>query len=96
MTDEAQATAWDMFHFAKDHLDLAQKIQHVEMLDDTRHRLWEAKKMTAPVGDPVANVRAAIESVSQMDPNDLAVAEKYPTVLKLFGDAVISKGKAKS
>ncbi len=53
MTDEARATAWDMYHGSKDHNDLAQKIQHVEMLNDTRHRLWEVKRLTAPV-DPVS------------------------------------------
>ena len=78
MTDEARPTAWDMSHFAKDHLELAQKIQHVEMSNDTRHRLWEAKKMTAPARDPVHEVRKATEGVSQIDPNDLEIAEKHP------------------
>jgi hypothetical protein len=95
MTDEGRATAWDIFHAAKDHLDLAQRIQHVEMLNDTRHRLWEAKKTTAAPVDPVSKVRAAIEQVAQMDPAALEVAERHPTVLKLFGDAMIPKGKAK-
>jgi hypothetical protein len=94
MSDEGRATAYDMFHGSKDHLELARKIQHVEMSNDTRHRLWEAKKLTAPVVDPVAKARAAIEMVSKMEPNDLEVAEKNPTVLKLIASAVLpSKSK---
>jgi hypothetical protein len=96
MTDEGRATAWDMFHGSKDHLELARKIQHVEMSNDTRHRLFEAKRATSPEVDPVAKVRSAIESVSQLDPNDLATAESHPTVLKLIGDAVIPKKKSKN
>ena len=66
------------------------------MPNDTKHRLFVAKQATAPVADPVQKVRAAIESVSKMDPSALATAEAHPTVLKLFGDAIVSKGnKAK-
>jgi|ERR1700723_490037 len=97
MTDETRATAYDQFHSSKDHLELAKKLQHVEMSNETRHRLWTAKKLTAAPVDPVAKVRAAIEQVAQMDPAALEVAEKHPTVLKLFGDALVPKGnKAKS
>jgi len=94
MTDEGRATAYDMFHGSKDHLELARKIQHVEMSNDTRHRLFMAKQLTAPAVDPVSKARAAIEMVSKMDPNDLEIAEKHPTVLKLIAGAVLpSKSK---
>jgi hypothetical protein len=95
MSDLGRETAWSQFHGSKDHLELARKIQHVEMSNDTRHRLFIAKQATAPAVDHVAKVRSVIESVAHFDPNDLAAAESHPTVLKLFGDAVISKGKAK-
>lgn len=96
MTDEARATAYDQFHGSKDHLQLAQKIQHVEMSNDTRHRLFEAKRATAPAVDPVAKTREAIKSVSQMDPTILAAAEAHPTVLKIIAGAVMpSKSKRK-
>jgi hypothetical protein len=93
MSDAARATAWDMFHGSKNHLEFARKIQHVEMSNGTRHRLFEAKRATAPAVDPVAKVRSAIESVSKLDRNDLEVAEKNSHVLKLFVDALIPKGK---
>jgi hypothetical protein len=97
MTDEGRATAWDMFHHAKDHLELAQRIQHVDMSNETRHALWLAKRATAPEVDPVAKTRKAIESVSQMDPATLSTAESHPEVLKILAGAAMPKGsKAKS
>jgi hypothetical protein len=82
MADDGRAAAWDIFHSSADHLSLAQKIQHLEMLKETRHRLFEAKQATAPTVDPVHEVRKAIESVSQIDPATLEVAEKHPAVLQ--------------
>jgi hypothetical protein len=61
------------------------------MSNDTRHRLFEAKKATAPAIDPVHEVRKAIEGVSRIDPAVLAAAESHPTVLRALTDSVMKK-----
>ena len=94
LTDQMRETLWEVFHSKATPEGLAKVLQHFSASNDTKHQLWTAKKMTAPAVDHVARARAAIEQVSKMDPADLEVAEKNPTVLKLIAGAVMpSKSK---
>jgi hypothetical protein len=84
LTPEMRETLWEVFHSKSTPEDLAKVLEHFVASNETKHRLWEAKQMTAPVIDPVQKVRAAIESVARMDKATLEAAEKHSGVLKLF------------
>jgi len=89
ITDEDRASLWDAFHNSKSPNELAQKLQPLGIPSDTKHKLWAAKQATAPVASPVDKVTEALNRLKQIDPDTLAVAEKFPTVAKAFIDAAV-------
>jgi hypothetical protein len=94
LTDQMRETLWEVFHSKATPEELAKALQHFSASNDTKHKLWTAKTLTAPAVDHVARARAAIESVGKMDSATLEAAEKHPTVLKMIANAVLpSKSK---
>lgn len=96
LTDQMRETLWNVYHSKSTPEELAKVLEHFSASSGTKHKLWEAKKMTAPEIDPVEKVRKAIEGVSQMDPATLKIAEAHPVALKAMVDAVTPKSKVKS
>ena len=94
LTDEMRETLWNVYHSKSTPEELAKVLEHFVASNDTKHRLWEAKQMTAPEVDPVEKVKSAIQQVARMDKATLESAERHSGVLKLFVDAMIPKGKS--
>ena len=96
LTDEMRETLWNVYHSKSTPEELAKVLEHFVASNDTKHRLWDAKKMTAPEPTPLDRTQKAIRSVAQMDSDTLKIAEAHPVVLKALVDAVIPKSKAKA
>ena len=89
ITDDDRESLWDLFHNSKNSNELAQKLQTIAVPSDTKHKLWAAKQATAPVTSPVDKVTEALNRLKQVDPDTLALAEKFPNVTKAFIDAAV-------
>jgi hypothetical protein len=87
LTDEQRAELWDIFSQSKDPNHLAQQLQAVDALPETKDQLWRAKQATTPMPTQLEKVSEALKEISRMDPATLEMAEKYPTISKAFIDA---------
>lgn len=76
ITDEQRADLHDIFHGSKDPAELAQHLQPLAVPDDTKRKLYEAKKLTIP---PMVEV---LNQMAKIDPQALDLAETHPNVLK--------------
>jgi hypothetical protein len=80
LNDDQRANLWDVFHTTKDSNELAQAIQTIAVPDDTKQRLFDAKKKTEVPEHPVAAAIAALAKLKEIDPTTLALAEAHPKV----------------
>lgn len=95
--NEDREELWNLYHLSKTPDELAQYLHPLENVsNDTKHQLFMAKKRTAPEPTPLDRTQRAIQSVAQMDPDTLRIAESHPVVLKALVDAVMPKSKAKA
>lgn len=84
ITDGQRADLWDVFHNSKDADELAHHLQSIAVPDDTKQRLFQAKKNGSPKAEPVDKAVAAINRVGSLDPKILELSEKYPKVTGLL------------
>jgi len=94
--DDSKANLWDTFH-SKSADELVQHLHSLAIPNETKTKLWQAKQAMAPAPPapgPVEKVASAIQKLSQMDPVTLDVAEKHPTLAKMFGDAAVKPPEA--
>lgn len=89
ISDADRESLWDVFHGSRNPNELAQKLQTMAVPSDTKHALWAAKQMTQPAANPVDKVTEALNRLKQIDPDTLALAEKFPSVTKAFIDAAV-------
>jgi hypothetical protein len=81
LTDDDRASLWDAFH-SKSAAELEQHLMPLAMPEDTKKRLWDAKKAVTPVPAPVDNVTSIMQKMTTIDPQIMAVAEAHPVVFK--------------
>src|ERR1039458_6699727 len=94
LSDEQRADLHDVFHESKSPDELVQKLMPmVDIPDDTKHRLWQAKQASMPVAGPTDKVTAAIQRMTTLDPKTLELAEAHPNVMKAFTSAATAPEK---
>jgi hypothetical protein len=84
LTDSDRADLFDLFHGARDHNELAQKLQPLAVPDDTKRKLWQAKQLAVSAPSPVEKIASAVHAVNQLDPAARELAEQHPNVFKAF------------
>lgn len=95
LSDELRADLWDAFHTTKSAEDLAQHLQPLAIPDDTKQRLFDAKKKSIPpLVDPLDKASAAIQRLAALSPQVLETAETHPNVLKTLAGAATQGEKA--
>jgi hypothetical protein len=94
LDQDTRASLWDIFHGSKDSNDLAQKLQALAVPDDTKQRLFDAKKQATLPVEPVDQTIAAMEKLKQIDPAVLELAETHPNALKALTGAAQAGAKA--
>lgn len=82
INDDQRAELWDTFHNTKDATELAAKLAPLAIPDDTKQQLYSAKQRMAAPPEPVDRATKALNSIANLDPKVLEMAEKYPTVAK--------------
>jgi hypothetical protein len=89
LTDERRATLWELFHDSASPADLARRLQYHDVSNGTKHQLFEAKRLTAPVESPTDRTVSALKRMARIDPRILEAAEKHPTAMKALADAAL-------
>ena len=87
LTDDQRERLWEIFHDSPTPDNLARRLQYHDIALDTKHRLFEAKRLTAPAENATDRTVSALKRVARIDPKILETAEKHPTVLKALTDA---------
>lgn len=82
INDEQRAALWDVFHGSKSPEELAVKLQPLSVPNDLKQQLFSAKKSTSPTPKPLEGAVKAINVLRNMDPDSLALVEKYPNAAK--------------
>ena len=93
LSDEHRADLWDTFHNSKSPEELVQHLQPLRVPDDTKKRLYDAKKQSMPPVGPVDKVTAVMQKMTQIDPKMLDLAESHPNVLKTLTAAATTPEK---
>ena len=93
LSDENRADLWDTFHSSKSPEELIQHLQPLVIPDDTKKRLYDAKRQSMPVVGPIDKVTTAMQQLAQIDPKILDVAEAHPNVLKALTSAATTPEK---
>lgn len=95
LSDELRADLWDTFHNTKSPEELALHLQPLAIPDDTKQRLFDAKKRSIPpIIDPLDKASAAIARLATLPPDVLEAAETHPNVLKTLAGAATQAEKA--
>ena len=85
LDDQSRADLWDVFHNSKSGEELASKLQPLTAVsDDTKARLYDAKRLATPAVDPVEQTLSTIRRLAQIEPAVADFAEKHPNLLKTF------------
>jgi hypothetical protein len=90
LTDDQRERLWEIFHDSPTPETLAKVLQYHDVSNETRHQLFEAKRLTAPAENATDRTASALTRVAQIDPRILETAEKHPTVLKALTDSAMS------
>ena len=78
LMDHERESLWDAFH-SKNAAELEQHLMPMAIPEDTKKKLWDAKKASTPPANPVT---AAVEQIAQLDPVKRGLAESSPNLLK--------------
>jgi hypothetical protein len=82
INDDQRAELWDTFHNTKNATELATKLAPLSIPDDTKQQLYSAKQRAVAPPEPIDRAAKALNSIANIDPKVLEMAEKYPTVAK--------------
>jgi hypothetical protein len=86
---ETRADAWDFYHAAITPDELIRNLSSLEIPDTARQKLLAAKQVTAPAVTQVDKVAQALSKMAKVDPQTLALADKFPKIAKMVIDAAI-------
>jgi hypothetical protein len=87
ISQDALADGYDAYHAAKDPGELQQLLSRIELPNETKSALLQAKEVTQPMPTAVDRVVNALNTLSKMDPVVRSTAEAHPTVVKMLTDA---------
>jgi len=89
LDDETRANVWDAYHNSRSLEDLVRNLSPLEIPDITRQTLLAAKSVTAPAVTPVEKAANALRQMAKVDPQTLALADKFPKIAKMIFDAAV-------
>jgi hypothetical protein len=82
LDDSTKADLWDHWHDARDTHELSTRLADMDIPSDVAESLIAAKKLSEPSLTALDRATAAIHRMTQIDPQTLELAEKYPNVFR--------------
>lgn len=94
LSDEHKEALWDAFHASKSPNELAKILQPLAIPNDTKQKLFDAKRASIPPAvEPLDKTTAAIKQMGEIDKDTLDLAETHPNVLKALSAAATAAEK---